>query len=133
MFTRSTPSPVLALITYVALIALLTSGFSFAQTTGDAHTNHSDAPPTTTEGGDLASELQTLRLKVGQLEAALTAQHQARYATDGSMPSMSSSKAMGDKSMGGMKRMGGMKGMPQDATASSDSGGMSMGSGGMGM
>jgi Spy/CpxP family protein refolding chaperone len=117
----------------VALIALLTSGSSVAQIAGDTHANHSDTQPAKAEGGDLASELQALRLKVGQLEAALKAQHQARYATDGSMPSMSSNKAMGDKSMGGMKGMGSMKSMSQDANDSSESGGMSMGSGGMGM
>lgn len=131
MFTQRTQS--LVSFTCVALIALLTSGSSVAQTTGDTHANHSDTPPAKAEGGDLASELQALRLKVGQLEAALKAQHQARYATDGSMPSMSSNKAMGDKSMGSMKGMGGMKSMSQDANDSSDSGGMSMGSGGMGM
>lgn len=131
MFTQRTQS--LVSFTCVALIALLTSGSSVAQTTGDTHANHSDTPPAKAEGGDIASELQALRLKVGQLEAALKAQHQARYATDGSMPSMSSNKAMGDKSMGGMKGMGSMKSMSQDANDSSESGGMSMASGGMGM
>ncbi|QDV83766.1 Spy/CpxP family protein refolding chaperone [Planctomycetes bacterium TBK1r] len=131
MFTQRTPS--LVSFTCVALITLLISVSSVAQTTGDTHANHSDTPPAKAEAGGLASELQALRLKVGQLEAALKAQHQARYATGGSMPSMSSNKAMGDKSMGGMKGMGSMKSMSQDANDSSESGGMSMGSGGMGM
>ncbi len=131
MFTRKYSPLALASFACAAFIAVVVAGPLSAQTTSDTHANHTDPAAAQAENSEFATELQTLRMKVGQLEAALKSQHQSCDAADASMPTMSS-----DGAMGGMKMMGGMKGMKsmsQNTDASSKSDGMSMGSGGMGM
>ena len=137
MFTKKYTLPSHAFFACAAFTAMMVTSPLLAQTASDTHTTHTDPASAKSGSADLATELNALRLKVGQLEAALKAQHQARYATDASMPGMSSDS--GGMSMGsggmGMGMMGGMKGMKsmsQGAGGSSDSSDMSMGSGGMG-
>tara|TARA_R110002049_G_scaffold288534_1_gene471108 strand:+ start:24544 stop:25518 length:975 start_codon:yes stop_codon:yes gene_type:complete len=139
-----------------ALIAsslLWSSPLLLAQTKTDPHAAHPAASESA--DGDLATQLQTLRKKVADLETTLQSQHTARYGADakpGAMSNMAMDKGAADPSsgsdsagMGGMKgmdsmKMGGMKkgmmkgmgGMNQDATDSSMSSG-GMGMGGMGM
>ncbi|GAA4469947.1 Spy/CpxP family protein refolding chaperone [Novipirellula rosea] len=134
MFTRNYPRLAPATFVFAAFIAVIASGPLTAQTPTDTHANHT-APAAASGDSDLKTELQALRTKVEQLEAALESQHQARYGTDASKQEMSG-VLTDSKSMGGMKKMGGikdMKEMSQDTDASSKSGGMSVDSGGMGM
>lgn len=135
MFTRKSPRLARATFAFTAFIAVIAAGPLPAQTPTDSHANHTDPAGASAGDSDFQSELQALRTKVGQLEAALKSQHQARYGTDASTKNMSGDST-DNKSMGGMKKMGGMKdmkNMSQDTDASSDSGGMSMGMGKGGM
>ncbi|MCA9037212.1 MAG: periplasmic heavy metal sensor [Planctomycetaceae bacterium] len=102
------------------------------QQPADKHVHRASATTLATDA-DLGAELRKLQIKVAELEAALTSQHQARYAANPSVndPSMQKMQGMG---MGMMKGPGGMK-----QGANSGSQGMSMGmmgggmEGGMGM
>lgn len=135
MFTKKHTLLALSCFLFPASIAIVASSPLTAQTTNDTHAKHNDPAASSSNGSDLAAELQALRIKVGQLEAALTSQHQARYGTGASMQNMSGDST-DSKSMGGMKKMGAMKDMKkmsQGTDASSDSGGMSMGMGKGGM